>query len=270
MVEYLNTSDIHFNHDVADRDSLDQDSDGGSDNSNESYSPYTPEGLVWFFTDFYEFLATLHYDPADLKYPPPEGWDKSMLPNTIMEKKSEGVVEFMRQLPYFRQRADGKSTHIMNGSEIWCTLTGPVDHSNLLVFAAGWESFGRTFIIDVLHGEITEEIVRCDTVSFVEVEPFFEDLKEKYRSLQLIPCPGRITCEAHGIPERSEEIAEVEVLAQKDVWFGGSDLDWQYVRQVYRQFGWPDEFRRDEAFAFLEGFMERNGHRPGDWETSNQ
>ncbi|PPJ59883.1 hypothetical protein CBER1_04929 [Cercospora berteroae] len=182
-----------------------------------------------------------------------------MLPSATMEKKSEDVADFMRRLPYFRPRADGKSTHlhyksklidytdseqhgyaeshdqIMNDVyEIWCTDNGPVDHSHLLIFAAGWESGGRTFIIDVLHGEITEEIVRCDTVSSVDAVQFFEDLKEKYRSLQLIPCPGRIMEEAHELPESSEEIAEEEVLAQKDVRFWGSDLDWQYVRQVYR------------------------------------
>ncbi|CAK1367619.1 hypothetical protein CB0940_11592 [Cercospora beticola] len=291
MVEYLNTSEIHFNHDVADRNSLDEASEEGSDDSTEEYSPYSVEDLAAILTDFYKFLANLHYDPADLKLPPPERWNLDILPKAIVENKSEDVVELMRRVPYFKENE--KSTHVhyksklvdyTNGEqhgiaenedelvkdlcEVWCSKGGIVDHQRLLVIAGGYESGGRTLILDVLHGEITEEIIRHITCPAVDIKEFFEKVEEEYRSLQLIPCPGRETQEAHRVPERAEEISEEEVKAQTGEWFGFTDLDWQFVRQVYRRCGWPDAFRRQQAVELIGDFMASNKDRTHEWEPA--
>lgn len=292
MVEYLNTSEIHFSHDVADRDSLDEASDEGSDDSNKQYSPYSVEDLAAIFTDFYKFLATLHYDPADLRLPPPEGWNLDILPKAIIENKSEDVVELMRRLPYFKENE--KSTHVHYKSkliafpdveqhstlamyedhledvhdEFNCSEGSLVDHKHLLLFAGGYESGGHTFILDVLHGEITTDIICCETCEPAGVEEFFDSLSDDFEELRLIPCPGRETKIAHRVPERSEEISEEEVRAQTEKWYPGTDLDWQFVRQVYRQHGWPNDFRRQEAVRYIEEFMARDADRRGEWETA--
>lgn len=141
----------------------------------------------------------------------------------------------------------------------------PLDYSRLLTVAGGYESGGTTLILAVFHGEITEDIVRCSTCGPEDARNFFEDLKEKFRSLQLIPCPGR---EIGGLraPELDREIAEDEIRAQTEEW--GTDLDWQFVRQVYRHYGWPNDFLRQEAFKYIDEFMSRNVNLRGEWEPA--
>ncbi|KAJ3469627.1 hypothetical protein MRS44_003692 [Fusarium solani] len=52
----------------------------------------------------------------------------------------------------------------------------------------------------------------------VQVETFFKNLKEQYRSLKLIPGRGMITIEAEKTPERKDTITEAEVRAQIEEW----------------------------------------------------
>ncbi|OAG04648.1 uncharacterized protein CC84DRAFT_1187660 [Paraphaeosphaeria sporulosa] len=89
---------------------------------------------------------------------------------------------------------------------------------------------------------------------------------EQHDGIRLIPCPGRETEEAESVPEREEHIDQSEVLAQELEW--GTDLDWQFVRQVYREFGWPDAFRREEAVRVIEDFMALKSNERGEWEEA--
>lgn len=261
-----------------------------AENNSDEQSPYDVQELAAIFTDFYRFLATLHYDPADLKLPPPEGWDPAILPANIVYSKSEDVVELMKCLPYFAENQ--KSTHVHYKSKL-VDYTDPegYDHaemhdgfldgvcawfnhgdsqvlrrSDLLVIASGYESGGREFILDVLHGEIIEDIIRYDTCAPVDVKEFLEDLKSKFRSLELIPCPGRETLITAAEPEKEAAISEDQVRAQTEDW--GTDLDLQFVRKIYRQYGWPHDFRRAEAIGFIEQFMAQDEERRGEWELA--
>ena len=87
-----------------------------AENNSDEQSPYDIQELAAILTDFYRFLATLHYDPADLKLPPPEGWDSALLPANIVYSKSEDVVELMKRLPYFTENQ--KSTHVHYKSKL--------------------------------------------------------------------------------------------------------------------------------------------------------
>jgi hypothetical protein len=70
-----------------------------------SSSPaYTAEELAATFLDFYIFLTTLHYDAADLKIPPPEGWP-NLTPEHLASYKSSFAIEVLRRLPYFDSEA---------------------------------------------------------------------------------------------------------------------------------------------------------------------
>jgi hypothetical protein len=271
--------------------SLDAASEAGSSASDDSEQPpYSIEELAAIFTDFYKSLATLHYDPVDLKMPPPQGWDTALFPTTIVSSKSEDVVALMQHLPYFTENQ--KSTHIHYKSKLvdYTDVEGHdnaemydgfledvgawLDHdddmvnrrSDLLVIAGGYESGGRTFILDVLRGEMIEDIIRCNTCGPVDVNDFLEDLKNKLRSLELIPCPGRETQETAAGPANAVAISEEEVRAQTEHW--GTDLDLQFVRQVYRQYGWPHDFRRTEATSFIEDFMAQDRERREEWERA--
>ncbi|KAK7189039.1 hypothetical protein DPSP01_004147 [Paraphaeosphaeria sporulosa] len=257
----------------------------------EEYEPsYSVKELAEIVLDFYKFLATLHYDRSDLHIPPPEGWPLECLPKNVIRKKSSRTIELMRHLPYFKEAK--KSTHLHYKCKLYdytdaeqhdgirvgdeCTFESEeefesfdgekVDPADMLVLAWGYESGGHQFFLDTLRGEMTVDIVRCNLLSADPVEYFFGELREKYLSLKLIPCSGRETEEAESVPEREEHIDQSEVLAQELEW--GTDLDWQFVRQVYREFGWPDAFRREEAVRVIEDFMALKSNERGEWEEA--
>lgn len=139
--------------------------------------------------------------------------------------------------------------------------------SDLMVIAGGYESGGREVILDVLHGEIIEDIVRCDTCDPVDVRNYFGDLRNKHRSLELIPCPGRGTQITAVELAEAVTISEEQVRAQSEEW--GTDLDLQFVRQIYRQYGWPHDFQRTAAIGFIERFMAQDKERRGEWEIAS-
>jgi hypothetical protein len=273
-----------------DSDESDEAEIDDAEDDDEPWRPYSSQELASFFLEFYTFLATLHYDPSDLKLPPPEGWDITLFPSELINKKSDLVVDLMRHLPYFKA-GNPESTHVHYKSilidythpeehmqaieyddmlaeeEIWSD-EGLVDHADLLVLAQGYESFGRTFILDVRTGVITEDMIRANLLSPVDVQELFDKLKIEYRSLKLMPCAGREIKEADDVPERDGSIDAEDVRKQEEPW--GTDLDWQFVRQIYREHGWPEQFRREEAFQTVEDFMEMDVERRDDWETQHR
>lgn len=100
-------------------------------------------------------------------------------------------------------------------------------------------------------------------------EDFFDKLKEAYRALQLIPCPGRIPIDADRVGEADEclRITQGEVLAQERDW--GTDLDIQYIRQLYRQYGWPNNFQKNIATKALNDLMVLIEEQRGNgWEST--
>lgn len=139
--------------------------------------------------------------------------------------------------------------------ELSIAVDGPIpDH--IVSIAHGYESGGRHLLLDVRNDQIIEGQIRCGSVGKFDVVEWFETMKEAYRSLKLIPCLGYETLEVGHVEERpaSEgDISEEEVRAQKYAW---TDLDAQHVRQVYRKYGWPEDFRREEAKKYIDELME--------------
>ncbi|KAF2448472.1 hypothetical protein P171DRAFT_213397 [Karstenula rhodostoma CBS 690.94] len=261
------------------------------DEEEEEYEPrYSVKELAEMVLDFYSFLATLHYDPSDLKIPPPVGWPVECLPKGVMRRKSPRTVELMRHLPYFEQAE--KSTHVHykcmlydytdatehdhvrerdknyfeSVGELESIDGDKLDPADMLILAWGYESGGHYLLLDALRGEMTVDVVRYHLLSPEPIEDFFSDLKEAYRSLKLIPCPGRETEEAAWVPEGGQRIEQSAVLAQEDKW--GTELDWQFVRQVYREHGWPDAFRRKEAVRAIEDLMALKAEERDTWEEA--
>lgn len=256
------------------------DSSNYSDDSNRPY-PYTAAEFGEIFLDFYTFLATLHYRLEDLKIPPSDGWPQ-ITPEYHQGLKSDFAIEVMRHLPYFKYRAaihyksglidytvlrqkEFRQMAEMDSDEEFYSDSGEVDSADVFRIAWGHESGGREFFLNVKQGEITDEQIRCNTVGTYDVQEFFDDLKESYRNLRLIPSIGRITIEADRIEEREEKISLEEVKAQTEEW--GSDLDVQYLRQLYREHGWPDAFQKVEAEKAVDDLLDSLGER-GDWEPS--
>lgn len=254
---------------------------------------YWPQELGAIVLDFYRFLTTLHYNPKNLKVPPPEGW--SFSPEFHSELgKSDLVIQTLRHLPYFAIDDEERSAHVHY--KCWlidftayppdrleklryrddqgfqtCDGENDADPADVVCIADGGESFGRQLFLNVRDGSITEDMVRADTLDPVDVQDFFDNLKKAYRSLQLIPCPGRITIEAgenEDADQDGEHVTQDEVLAQTTGWWE-TDLDIRYIRQLYRQYGWPDNFQRKAATQAVEELMkvvlER---RDCEWETN--
>jgi hypothetical protein len=253
-------------------------SDAGSDSSGSytsSNNPtYTPDELAAIFLDFYTFLTTLHYNQDDLKVPPPAGWPH-LTREHCGDSKSDYAMEVLRRLPYFDSTHNAdvhfnsrlidyssiEREHFqsdewkLDGEEFWSSerVVDPVD---LLLIAQGHESCGRNLILIVHEGEIIEDMIRCGVVGSYDIKSYFEDLKDAYRSLKLLPCIGRNTIDAHSVIDRPSTITEEEYRAQPtDRW--GTELDIQYVRQIFRQYGWPHAFRKDDANKAIDELMDR-------------
>lgn len=259
--------------------------------SSEAEIIYWPQELGAIFLDFYRFLATLHYNLENLKVPPPEGW--SFSPEFHSELgKSDLVIQTLRHLPYFAIDVQERSAHVLYKCWLIDFTTYPVDRldqlryrddlgfgalggdgdadpADVVCIADGGESFGRQLFLNVRDGSITEDMVRADTLNPVDVQDFFDNLKEEYRSLRLIPCPGRFTLERHDNEEADQygvHITQDEFLAQNPgEW--ETALDIQYIRQLYRQYGWPDNFQREAATQAVDKLMEVVlERRDCDWE----
>ncbi|GAB1313209.1 hypothetical protein MFIFM68171_03419 [Madurella fahalii] len=242
------------------------DSDAESWQSDAPSTPrYSPSELSALFLGFYVVLTKLHFDPTNLKVPPPGGWP-NLTRETCGSFKSDLVLEVRCCLPYLASDA-----HV-------ALQVGTVDYNALgsgpSEFAYGPDGLypgecGQDLLLDVRKGQIIEEQIRCGLVVEFDVKEWFEKMKESYRSPKLIPCLGYETLEVGYVKERpaSEgEISEEEIRAQED---DTTDLDVQYIRQVYHRHGWPENFRReakrciDELMEFMEETEERCG-----WETA--
>ncbi|RTE82378.1 hypothetical protein BHE90_003042 [Fusarium euwallaceae] len=84
------------------------------------------------------------------------------------------------------------------------------------VGSRGREGYGRELWLNVNDYEIIEDVIRADTRESVEIDYYFESLKEAYRKLEHIPCRGRVTTEAEDIPERESDVTMEEVHAQTE------------------------------------------------------
>lgn len=248
----------------------------------EELPVYSASEIAAVLLDFFTFLTTLHCHPEDIVVPPPGGWP-SYTPENCAGFKSDFAIEVLRNLPYLDSRASDHSdslgqihykSHLVDYTTFDVELL--TDHDYLWVgdqdsedeeavpdhafqFAKGFESGGRTLFLDVLEGKVFEVEIRCDAFD-EDLEDYFEDLKEKYRNLELIPCPGEKMIEVSawglGPEEPGEVVSEEEVLMQTDmIW--GTHLDIRYTRQLYRAYGWPNAFRRDEALREIGGLIEK-------------
>ncbi|GAB3444952.1 hypothetical protein GCM10027570_14700 [Streptomonospora sediminis] len=253
--------------------------------SEEKVPVYPPSEISEIVLDFLTFLTTLYRDPGELVVPPPGGWP-GYSPEKCDGFKSDLVIEVLRNLPYLVDRTSDQSdclgqinykSHLLDyrtvdsvrstdhehlwpwedeseDEESWDEESAP-DH--VFVFAEGFESGGVTLFIDVREGRAVEERIRCDGSGY-DIKEYFEGVKEKYRNLGLIPCPGwgMLVDDSVGAGKPGEVLSEEEVLMQTaPIW--GTDLDLQYTRQLYRAFGWPDNFRRDEAFREIKELIEK-------------
>jgi hypothetical protein len=255
-----------------------------------SENSYSPKEISEILLDFYQFLTTLHYDAQYLKMPPPEGWS-GMEPLLKHLSSSEMVGEVIKHIPYFDNNCKAfihYKSRLMdyptlpqddfesvmdwrtNGfDEIYSERRQiTINMRDVFPLALGRETWGKHIWLNVRDGEITVEDCKVQDGPQVDLKEFFSGLKQAYITMQLVPCRGRITIEAHRVEEKGQVITEQEVIAQEKAW--GTHLDIQYIRQLYRSYGWPQAFSRDKAFDAVDQMMDKLPEHRGEWEASEE
>lgn len=240
----------------------------------------TPDELRALFIDFYTFLATLHYDKSYLTIPPPTGWPE-LTPESCAHFKSDSAVPVIRHLPYFdstcieyihyksklldltafTQKYFEKHRNYHQDWEFWSSEGELMDPGDVVYIAVGHESFSHELWLNVRDCEIFEDFHGGDMLDAVPVEQFLDRFKEQYETLKLIPGRCRITIEGEKVPEHGRGITEEEVTEQTEEW--GTDLDVQYVRQIYREHGWPGSFDMETASEAIDKWLEPLGGSEG-------
>lgn len=239
--------------------------------------PYTPQELGEIILDFYRFLTKLHFRPEDLKIPPPEGWPESSTKD-LGDFKSAFVLETMRHLPYIKssQVNEYKSQLISYWQPDGKTFDAPVEDSylydycedlerdsqHIIQIAAGWESGGVDLYLNTRAGEIVELVIRYGDNTY-DPRQYVDGAKKQLETLQLIPYrEGFNMLLAGGVEDTDEHITEEEVLSEEGDW--QTDLSKRYLRQLYREHGWPHEFRREQAFSAVDDLLVKMKERGRD------
>lgn len=268
-----------------------------SSDDNDDYEPppFSPRQLGEMIIPFYKFLATLTFNPSHLRLPPESGWPE-LTDEHCAHFKTPYALETLRHLPFwvsdendrqYYQAVETTSLFINYlafsteefgkfDTELYPVYQGyrtddqdlvdEPDRSDCILLAQGNSNFGVDIVLDTRRGTIIENVIALD-VSEHEIEDYFAALREKFSSLQRIPSCGRgmEALDAHYIPETTRHITERDILNQQgQLW--GTHLDLQFVRQVYRQFGWPDRFQKEEASAAMDIVLQKvDQTRRGGW-----
>ncbi|KAJ9421239.1 hypothetical protein QL093DRAFT_2351581 [Fusarium oxysporum] len=265
-----------------------------STNSNESSEsdcesveeppPCDPKEIGQQFLDFYNFLTTLHFDKNDLKVPPPNGWP-NLTPESCAHFKADHTIEVLRHLPYFdrqtrvnihvestlldytaftREQFEGAVELYENDDEYW-GLEGEVDPKHVFCIAVGVGSGSRHLLLNARDGEIIQDQIGVYQDNRV-IQEYFDSLKGMYQRLELIGLPNRPVIDTWGVPEPDRIISLEEVCDETD--YFPTDLDKQYLRQLFREHGWLDAFRKDEAAKAVDDMIDairQAGKRRANW-----
>ncbi|RSM00657.1 hypothetical protein CDV31_011706 [Fusarium ambrosium] len=250
---------------------------------------YSVEEIVEIFLEFYNFLKTIHFRDVNLKMPPPGGWPN--IPESTASPKSARVYEVIRHLPYFDEAPEAllhyksrlldytrmSRRDVEEEFDLMGQLLGDshyserrgreIDVSDTFPFSQGWETGGKAMYFNVWDGEVSEENLRMDGGDPVDVRTYFDELRGKFENLQLIPCHNRTILDEN-VPESTDVVTEEQVVSQQEEHWG-THLDYQYIRQLYRGFGWPHAFRRDEATQAVNQLMDKMKGRCYEWEVDH-
>jgi hypothetical protein len=256
--------------------------DGSDDDIEEP--PYSPRQLGDIVLSYYRFLATLTFNPENLRIPPESGWPE-LTDEHCANFKSPFALETLRHLPFWvpdDNHRDFLQVHECTSqflnylafsnedfakfdTELYPTYLGfntdvqsigdEHDRTDCILLARKHSSLSPDLILDTKRGVIIEDAI---DVVFHEIEEYLQELRHKFSSLQLIPScvVGEVTLDAGYVDETTRHITEQDLVNQQgEMW--GTNLDKQFVRQAYRQYGWPHQFQKEEAAVALAKVVRR-------------
>lgn len=135
----------------------------------------------------------------------------------------------------------------------------------MIQIATGHESGGIDLYLDTKRGTIMVDIVRMGYEGTYDLREYCARLKDEYRSLKLFKVPGNTIFEEDD-DELKRDVPRVLAYSQRGVDFG-SRVDRQWIRQIYRTHGWPDNFRKNEAMQEIEDFVHQ---REDEWSQDRE
>ncbi|KAK0649738.1 hypothetical protein B0T16DRAFT_410633 [Cercophora newfieldiana] len=251
----------------------------------EHQPPYTPQQIGHMFRDLHEFLSkTLYFEATILD--PPQGGFTFVQPNPAKSDLANEVIRRIPRMQYDKSYGTIHSHYKSNiyidpkGNEFNKLLRGMVEDVGMDVrdaffFSTGHDGHGsRWIIVHARHGVIQEEAEGRGREALCDMREWIEDLKGKYRSLKLIPFPGCETLECEDVPEwEGGEITLEEVCSQREAerWREGDGytlvektaVDYGFIRQTFRRFGWPDAFEQVKCWEFFRETMVGDGSGEG-------
>lgn len=228
---------------------------------------HTPQQMAALLLDLYTFLTALHYDPADLKVAPADGWP-DLTPEHCTHFRGDYALQVLRHLPYLGGRPPQLlhyqcevvdytvvdrgwfvKHHMDSDIEEWWSTLSQVPAAWMLPLALGVGAQASSFYLNVVDAEVCEVVSGLGDAPPKPLAAWVAEMKELFARLRLIPCDGKLTLVCKDVKDTEERIGEDEFRAEEG--YFPTDLDVRFVRQVYREYGWPERFRYKEAMAYL-------------------
>ncbi|KAK3179573.1 hypothetical protein K4F52_008990 [Lecanicillium sp. MT-2017a] len=253
--------------------------------------PFSPRQLGDMLLEYYRFLTTLHFNRAELRVPPEAGWPQ-LTDEYCADFKAPFALETLRHLPFW-QSADNDLEYLQiaeynsrfinylalssaefaefdtklypyyeGDREAGADFQQDPDRSHCILLAKGSETGGVNLILDTYRGVILKDMVAMDVNSH-DIKEYLDGLQDKFRTLEFIPSSvGRVTLDGDDVTEATERITEQQLVDQRfqegeDEPDWGTDLEMRFVRQVYREHGWPRAFQKEAAFAAVDRVIQR-------------
>lgn len=255
------------------------------------------DNLVAPFYEYYAFLGRLHILESAIKHPPPGGWPNITAESCSGVGKTDFAVDVLRHLPFIaedgrqnfhnieyksdvvdyskdtRERLRDSEVHF--GLMIKYGSKSPVVEQTLVI-ALGNEDGGMVLYFDTRSGVMYEEIVQIGNGVRLPVREYFEYKMKQCRNLRQVFVPGE---DAYGggfyedeVPYDAAAMEKAGEPSQPDEWFDlehQTDLDW--VRHLYRKFGWPGKaWRKEEGLKAIAEYAERRNTEAERWEEEEE
>lgn len=234
--------------------------------------------LVAPFYDHYKFLTRLWVPESSILYPPLSGW-----PNVTVENcehlgipKTSFAVEVLRRLPYvkntgscsdmihFQCRAVNYSDFNYRAQNQWFHETNKTVPRHVVDIGSGFPN-GVQILLDTVSGTICENRIqggiRTEPGAACPAEHYFAARKRACEDLDFVFLPAGDHLE--GPQEEPYDAAEMEAKGEPIPRNRRSDGGrrphkevMQWVRHLYRKYGWPGaDWRKEEAKEAIMAFL---------------
>jgi hypothetical protein len=191
-------------------------------------------------TDAHQMITNIHYkcDVVDYSTITPEGFSGKRIHYGEMgiQYVADQQEEERKQEKAAKAAGDATDAESYFDPDI-------LRMENMFALAKGYESGGRSLVLDVVNGTIHEDVIRCNQIDPVDAREFFEGLRRQFETLEMVPVMGELY-------ENVSEVGDDEEIEE-----GGVD---KVFKRIYRQHGWPGEgYRKEEALEAVERERER-------------